>query len=130
MTEPEWLLIEAVRAVHQASIAAHGGVPELRDLGLLESALARPVNKFAYDDDATIPDLAAAYAFGLARNHPFVDGNKRIAIAAAAMSLDVNGYDFHPDKADLLSRALNLAAGEMGEQELAGWIAANSKARS
>ena len=130
MSEPEWLMIEAVRAIHQTLIADHGGIPDLRDAGLLESALARPVNKLAYDAGVTIPELAAACAFGLARTHPFVDGNKRIAITAAAMFLSVNGFDFQPDRADLLITVTKLAAGETGEEELAGWIAANSKARS
>ena len=130
MTEPEWLLIEAVRVVHQVLIAEHGGVPDLRDAGLLESALARPVNKFAYDAEVTMADLAAAYTFGLARNHPFVDANKRIAIAAAAMFLRFNGYEFQPDKADMLRAVLKLAAGKIGEEELAGWIGLNCKARS
>jgi death-on-curing protein len=130
MNEPEWLLIEAVRSVHQTLIADHGGIPDLRDAGLLESALARPLNKFAYDAGVTIPELAAAYAFGLARNHAFVDGNKRIAISAAAMFLKINGFDFQPDRADLLTIVTKLAAGEIGEEELAGWIGLNSNARS
>lgn len=130
MNEPEWLQIDAVRAVHQTLIADHGGLPDLRDVGLLESALARPVNKFGYDADVTIPELAAAYAFGLARNHPFVDGMKCIAITAAAIFLKINGYNFQPDRADLLATVLTLANGEIGEEELTRWIAANCKARS
>lgn len=126
MREPNWLLAEAVIAVHQALVAQHGGAAGLRDPGLLESALSRPVNRFAYDDETTLFDLAAAYAFGLARNHPFIDGNKRIAITAVAMFLGGNGHEFAPDRMEALETFLKLAAGEVEEGDLARWIEANS----
>ncbi len=127
MTEPNWLLKEAVVAVHHMLVEAHGGLADIRDVGLLESALARPLNRFAYDQRATLFDLAAEYAFGLARNPPFVDGNKRIALTAVAMFLGDNGYSFAPDRMDALKTTLGLAAGEADEPELARWIEANTK---
>ncbi len=127
MKEPAWLLPEAVIVVQEMQIARFGGSGGLRDVGLLESALARPVNKHAYDPEATVFDLAAAYAFGLARNHPFVDGNKRIAFAAAAMFLSENGYELAPDKMEALQTILKLAAGELEEDELARWIEKNCR---
>jgi len=127
MKEPNWLLLEAVVAVHKMLVAEHGGIAEIRDRGLLESALARPPNRFAYESDADLFDLAAAYAFGLARNHPFVDGNKRISITAVAMFLGDNGHEFAPEKVDALETFLRLAAGEVEEEELARWIERNSR---
>lgn len=127
MKEPNWLLLEAVVAVHKMLVAEHGGIAEIRDRGLLESALARSQNRFAYEPDANLFDLAASYAFGLARNHPFVDGNKRISITAVAMFLGDNGYEFGPEKMDALETFLRLAAGEVEEEELARWIERNSR---
>ena len=127
MTEPRWLLKEAVIAVHKMLVAEHGGDSHLRDAGLLESALARPANRYAYDSEATVFGLAAAYAFGLARNHPFVDGNKRIAITAVAMFLTDNGYQFVPDHEEALHTFLALAAGDVEEDALARWIANNAE---
>ena len=92
MNEPLWLRKDAIVTSHHSSIAQFGGSQGIRDEGLLESALARPENKFAYETTPSLAELAAAYSFGLARNHPFVDGNKRIAFAAAAMFLAINGY--------------------------------------
>ncbi len=127
MTEPNWLLKESVVAVHHILVKEHGGLADVRDMGLLESALARPLNRFAYDQQATVFDLAAEYAFGLARNHPFVDGNKRIALTSVAMFLGDNGYSFAPERMDALKTTLRLAAGEVDEPELARWIEANTK---
>jgi death-on-curing protein len=124
--EPNWLLVEAVIAVHQASISEFGGLPDIRDEGLLSSALARPANRFAYDAQAGLFDLAAEYAFGLARNHPFLDGNKRIAFASIAMFLGDNGYTFAPDRLEALKVILGLASGEVEEPDLARWIEANA----
>ena len=124
--EPVWLVERAVIAVHHTLIAEHGGSAGVRDPGLLDSALARPQNRYAYDPEATVFELAAAYAFGLARNHPFVDGNKRIALTATAMFLAVNAYKFQPDKVDAYETFIKLAAGELNEPELARWIAANA----
>ncbi len=127
MKAPVWLLSKAVVVVQEKQIARFGGSAGLRDAGLLESALARPVNKQAYDEEATVFDLAAAYGFGLARNHPFVDGNKRIAFAAMAMFLSENGYELAPEKMDALQTIMKLAAGEVEEDELAGWVEENSR---
>jgi len=127
MKDLVWLLPEAVIVVQEMQIARYGGSGGLRDAGLLESALARPVNKQSYDAKATVFDLAAAYAFGLARNHPFVDGNKRIAFASIAMFLSENGYAFAPERMDALQTILRLAAGEVEEDELARWVEDNSK---
>jgi death-on-curing protein len=95
---------------------------------LLESALARPDNRFAYQRTSVTPfDLAAAYAFGLAKNHPFIDGNKRIAFATAVMFLELNGCRFEADQAEAVIRTLALAAGELPERKYAQWLKANSK---
>ena len=126
MKTPAWLLSEAVVVVQEMQIDRFGGSGGLRDAGLLESALARPVNKQAYDEEATVFDLAAAYGFGLARNHPFVDGNKRIAFATMAMFLSENGYDLAPDRMDALQTIMKLAAGDIEEDELARWVEANN----
>ena len=130
MKEPNWLLKSVVIAVHKMLISEHGGVAVLRDEGLLDSALSRPLNRMAYDEQANLFELAAAYAYGLARNHPFVDGNKRIALTAVAMFLGDNGYKFGPQKMDALTTFLKLAAGELAEDELADWIAANAEKAS
>ena len=126
MKQPNWLLMDAVISVHGTLVARHGGSAGVRDRGPLESALARPQNRFAYEDEATIFDLAASYASGLALNHPFVDGNKRIAFTAAAMFLADNGYNLLPEKMDALKMILALAAGEVEEEVLARWIEKNS----
>lgn len=124
MSEPYWLRIEVVIAAHRDQIAQHGGTLGLRDRGLLESALARPLNLWAYEQ-ATLPRLAAAYAFGLAKNHPFLDGNKRIALTAAGVFLRINGLRLIASEPDTVITVLRLAAGEIGEEEFADWIAAN-----
>ncbi len=127
MKTPVWLLSEAVVVVQEMQIVRFGGSGGLRDEALLESALARPVNKQAYDEEATVFDLAAAYGFGLARNHAFIDGNKRIAFAAMAMFLSENGYELAPEKMDALETIMKLAAGDMEEDDLGRWIEANSR---
>jgi len=130
MPEIIWLLEETVRAVHSRQISEHGGRPGIRDEGLLLSALARPQNLFVYGDPP--PDLAAlaaSYAFGIARNHPFSDGNKRGALLAMGLFLGINGIGFKPDKVDAYRVYFALAAGEITEQELAAWIDRNSRKR-
>jgi death-on-curing protein len=121
----EWVELETVLVAHADQIAEHGGSPGLRDEGALHSALARPQNLAAYGD----PDLfrlAAAYAFGLARNHAFVDGNKRTAFVVSSAFLSLNGFELDADEADAADTFLKLAAGELTEDELAGWFRANS----
>jgi death-on-curing protein len=120
--EPIWLVRAAIEILHDLSIAEHGGAAGLRDEGLFESALARPRNLFAYDDDADLARLAASYAFGLAKNHAFVDGNKRIAFIAAATFLKLNGQQLLAEQAAATLVMLSVASGAFSEEELAGWI--------
>jgi death-on-curing protein len=118
-----WLLEETITAIHHRQIAEHGGSEGLRDEGLLLSALARPQNLLAYGEPA--PDLAAlaaAYAYGIARNHPFVDGNKRVALVAARTFLILNGVDIEATQDDKVLTFLSLAEGAISEEELADWI--------
>jgi len=113
---------------HDLSLAVHGGAAGVRDAGLLDSALARPRNLHAYGEgDAAA--LAAAYAFGIVRNHPFIDGNKRSAFLTAALFLELNGFRFVAGEADAAVRTLALAAGEMGEEEFAAWLRENVQSR-
>jgi death-on-curing protein len=124
MTEPRWLTLDAVIDMHAEQLAMFGGPEGIRDRGLLESALDRPRNKFAYGED-DLAALAAAYAFGLARNHPFIDGNKRIAFHALMVFLRVNGVRFAPPPPAATAIILALAAGEVGEEGLTRWIRDN-----
>lgn len=123
MTEPQWLTISVVRAIHLRSIARFGGAAEIRDAGLLESALERPRNLLAYGSDPSIFDLAAAYCAGIVGNHPFVDGNKRTGLLAAHVFLDMNGQIFRPVEADAVNVIMALAANEIDESGLAAWYA-------
>ncbi len=125
MKPPVWVLRETVFALHEQLLAEFGGPSGVRDEGLLESALARPENLFAYGKP-TIFDLAASYGFGLVKNHPFVDGNKRIGFAVAVLFLEINGYRFQATEADAAVRTLALAAGEMDEAEYATWLKSNA----
>ena len=121
-----WVWIEAavIVAVHDMQIAEHGGGEGLRDAGLLESALARPQNLVAYGSpDAA--QLAAAYGYGIARNHPFVDGNKRSAFIAAKLFLRLNGQDFVAGNVEHVSIMLRLADGSLSEEDFAAWIRAH-----
>ena len=122
MTEPKWVLDEIVVAVHQMLIAEHGGSSGLRDKGLLESALSRPRQMFSYEVEVTIFDLAAGYGFGLAKNHPFIDGNKRTALAITAVFLEINGYTLNAPESEAVVVFEKLAAGDLSEQELANWL--------
>jgi death-on-curing protein len=122
MKEPIWLVRAALEILHDLSIAEHGGAPGLRDDNLLKSALARPQNLFAYGSDVDLARLAASYAFGLAKNHAFVDGNRRIAFIAAATFLKLNGQQLMADQAQATLVILSVASGAFSEAELAGWI--------
>ena len=126
MKEPEWVLRETVLTLHEQSLAQFGGLAGIRDEGLLDSALDRPQNLFAYGKP-TLFALAASYAFGLAKNHPFIDGNKRTAFVTAVLFLELNGRRFSAEEADAAVRTLALAAGEMTEAEYEAWLKANSK---
>jgi death-on-curing protein len=124
MNEPEWLTTQMVVAIHDEQLAIHGGSAGLRDQALLESALDRPRNRWAYES-AELPALAAAYGYGIARNHPFVDGNKRTALLSIYTFLGINGIDFVVPEADAAAMILSLAAGDVSEENLARWIADN-----
>ena len=126
MKEPEWVLRETVLTLHEQSLAQFGGLAGIRDEGLMDSALGRPENLFGYGKP-TLFGLAASYAFGLAKNHPFIDGNKRTAFVTAVLFLELNGLHFCAEEADAAVRTLALAAGEMTEAEYAAWLKANSK---
>ena len=124
MTEPVWLPVELVLAIHERQLRQFGGPPGVRDLGALESALGRARNRWAYED-GDLASLAAAYAFGLARNHPFVDGNKRTALVSLVTFLGLNGVDFLAAEAEAVVIIRDLAAGLVGEDGLARWIRDN-----
>lgn len=112
-------------ALHRSSLEEHGGASGLRDEGLLESALARPQNLAGYGEP-TVHELAVSYAYGLARNHPFVDGNKRCAFLVSSVFLELNGWELTASEADAAIMFLKLAAGELKETELAHWFKENS----
>lgn len=119
--EPYWLDARDALAIHDRQIAEHGGIAGVRDERLLDSALARPVNQWHYGlDDAAA--LAAAYAFGIARNHPFADGNKRTAWVSARLFLALNGHILEFVQQDAIETVISLAAGELSEEELADWF--------
>lgn len=122
MTEPRWLDLNIVLDFHTEQLALFGGPDGIRDLGLLESALARPQNKFAYGETG-LAALAAAYGFGISRNHPFIDGNKRTALASLIVFLNLNKLDLDASQESATAIVLALAAGEIGEDVLARWVA-------
>jgi death on curing protein len=116
-----WLSRALIFAIHEEQLAEHGGGEGIRDEGLLDSALARPLNRAGYGDP-DIPELAALYAIAIARNHPFVDGNKRAAFAAMVTFLALNGARFEPPEVEATVTMLRLAAGDMSDEEFAGWV--------
>ncbi|WP_404654955.1 type II toxin-antitoxin system death-on-curing family toxin [Bradyrhizobium sp. USDA 336] len=122
--EPLWVTYEQAVAIHGRQLRRFGGAPRLRDEGMLRSALERPINKWRYGQ-APLDELAAAYAFDLAKNHAFVDGNKRIAFMTMMAFLRKNGVAFSPDPAEATAIILSLAAGEVSEESLARWIRDN-----
>ncbi len=119
--EPVWLEAAEAMAIHDRQLAEHGGGTGVRDAGMLESALGRPINRWAYGEDDRCA-LAAAYAFGIARNHPYVDGNKRTAWVLARLFLAVNGVRIAFAPEDAIRTVLALAAGELSEEELGDWF--------
>ena len=125
MKKPRWLLVEFVVAVNKTTLAEHGGSEGIREMEMLESAMARPINKLAYESKSTIFDLAAAYSFGIAMNHPFVDGNKRTALIAGLVFLKTNGINFKADEAETTLVFEDLAAGKLSEVELSRWYKDN-----
>lgn len=126
MKRPEWILRDTVLALHEQLLAEFGGASGVRDEGLLESALARPEHLFAYGKPS-VCELAASYAFGLVKNHAFVDGNKRVGFAIAALFLELNGRSLQAAEVDATVRTLALATGAMDEADYASWLKANSR---
>ncbi|AMJ61274.1 type II toxin-antitoxin system death-on-curing family toxin [Bosea sp. PAMC 26642] len=124
MSEPTWLLTKAVIDIHTEQLAQFGGPDGVRDIGLLESALARPINRHAYGE-TDLAALAASYAFGIARNHPFIDGNKRVALLAMVTFLGLNGVALAVTNEAIAAAILALAAGEVDEDGLTRWIRDN-----
>jgi death-on-curing protein len=124
VSEPVWLTTDLVKAIHAYQLRMFGGPPGIRDEGALESALGRAQNRWAYEG-TDLATLAAAYAFGIARNHPFVDGNKRTSLLALVTFLGLNDIDFVADEAEAVAMILGLAAGEIDETGLTRWIRDN-----
>ncbi len=124
-----WLSRQLILAIHDEQLAEHGGALGIRDEGLLESALARPLNRAGYADP-DMAELAALYAIALARNHPFIDGNKRTAFAALFMFLALNGMEFEPPEVDATITMLRLASGDLSDDEFTAWVRGNTRVRS
>lgn len=129
MKEPRWLSAALIQAIHTGQIREHGGSQGLRDRGLLESALDRPRNRFHHEGEADLFDLAAAYGFGLARNHPYVDGNKRVAFQAMYVFLGLNKVRIQAEEPEVVRLILSIAAGDVAESELADWLRQHTSAR-
>jgi death-on-curing protein len=129
VNEPYWLTREECLALHDMMLADYGGIAGVPDDNLLESALARPRQLFAYGKP-TVADMAAAYAAGIVKNHPFLDGNKRTGFMLGAGFLERNGLEFHATEADAVVRTLALAAGEMTDAAYAAWLEANSRLKA
>jgi len=126
MKEPIWVLDKVVQAVHSRLLVEHGGPEGVREKDLLSSALSRPKQKWSYDENASIFLLAAAYSYGIANNHPFVDGNKRTAFATGVVFLELNGFKFRAEEVDAAITFEKVAGGEISEDELSAWFEKNS----
>ncbi len=122
MREPEWIAYEVILAIHEAQIAEHGGMPGIRDQGLLDSALASPRNLFAYSEASTLNQLAASYAVKIAKNHAFLDGNKRTGWIACAVFLELNGVRVTTNQAEVVRIMENVASGQVTEDDFATWL--------
>ena len=127
--EPRWISKKALLLLHEMSLAEFGGERGIRDEGLLDSALARPLNLYAYKSEMSVTALAAAYAYGIVRNHPFIDGNKRAAFLAIGLFLGLNGYRLAADQMSAVQTIFDLAAGSVDEEGLSAWIEANMEPR-
>ncbi len=128
--EPRWVSRVVADAIQTDMLLTHGGMPGLRDENLLESTLARPQQRFTYEATADVAALAAAFGYGLARNHPYNDGNKRVAFVVMAVFLGLNGHEFTASDTDVVTTMVALAAGEVDEMVLADWIRLHSAKRS
>jgi death on curing protein len=126
--EPKWLEAQAILILHREGLEEHGGLDGIRDHGLLESAMARPANLFHYENVTDLPRLAASYGYGIARNHPFNDGNKRAAFLAAVLFLKINGRKFYAPQVLATQTIVQLASGELSEEVFANWLALHSEA--
>jgi death-on-curing protein len=124
--EPRWLTRVVVDAIHNDQLREHGGLPGVRDENALESALARPQQNWHYADTVTLPALAAAYAFGLVRDHPYCDGNKRIGFLAVVTFLGMNGIDLVATDVEIVAEIVALADGSVSEDAFAAWIRRHS----
>ena len=123
--EPVWIDERDALALHDRLLALDGGAPGVRDMGLLQSALARPQQLYAYGDEPDIIDMAAAYAAGIVRNHPFFDGNKRTGFVSGVLFLELHGFDFKASEEDTTQAIWDLAAGTLDEAAFAAWLRAN-----
>lgn len=121
-TEPRWVSRLVVDAIQADMLLTHGGMPGLRDENALESALARPTQRFAYEPDTELARLAAAYGYGLVRDHPYNDGNKRVGFVVMATFLGLNAYEFTASESDVVTTIVALASGSLDEETLADWI--------
>lgn len=124
---PVWIDERDVLTVHDKLLAQHGGMPGLRDLGLLQSALARPRQHYAYAETIDLIEMAGLYTAGIVRNHPFVDGNKRAGFTAGALFLEMNGFVLTASQPDVIQTVFALAAGELDETGYTAWLRANAK---
>lgn len=127
--EPRWVPRLVVEAIHLDQVREHGGLLGIRDENALESALARARQRWTYESGSDLPRLAADYAFGIARNHPFRDGNKRVAFVAAVTFLGLNGLDLVAEEDDVVGTMLALAAGDLDEDQVADWIRSRVRPR-
>ena len=126
MDEPIWVWPEVLLALHRRHLAEHGGAEGLRDSNLFDSAMTRPQNRWGYSPETSLFDIAAAYGYGLAKNHAFVDGNKRTALVAMLLFLELNGYVLTASQERRYEVLLDVAAGRMEEEKLAKWLQANA----
>lgn len=122
MKEPRWVAYDVVLAIHEAQLAEHGGSPGIRDQGLLDSALAVPKNLYTYSENATLAQLAASYTIGLAKNHDFIDGNKRTAWVVCAVFLELNRIPVAADQASVVTMMLGVASGTITEEKFTQWL--------
>lgn len=130
METPKWLLARTLAAIHEHQIAEHGGSGGIRDAGLLVSALARPENLYAYEEQVGLVELAAAYGYGIAKNHPYVDGNKRVAWVAMRTFLSINGLTLDATREAKYAVMYGVADGSVDEQHLIDWLKAHVKPRN